>query len=219
MPAERKRLVGDLLFGFQLLMAWWFTVPQVIRSFSSTAGMTITWSLFCSIFVSVNLFLAIGAYRESRSRKALQVVWVYINWLVLWVAILIPTILHGTWKKSDTTVSWLIVVSVAILMVIRRKESLKATFTEPITRGLISLIVKSVPQLYIAYCIVNAGSNTGLSGITLTIGHITVCTRALEIYFTARQDGWNRKNIGLFISETGNELTWWITTVAWLMYN
>lgn len=215
---KQKFSHGDLLFGFQILMAWWFTIPQVIRSFSSTAGMTITWSLFCSVFVTVNLFLALGAYKESKSRKALQVVLVYTNWLALWVAILVPTILHGTWKKSDTTMSQLIVVSVAILMVIRRKESLKVTFTEPVTRGLISLIVKGVPQLYIAYCIIGAGSNKGLSGITLTIGHITVCTRILEICLAAKQDGWNRKNLGLFVSEAGNELTWWVTTVVWLLY-
>lgn len=217
MPTENKKLVGDLLFWFQFLMAWVFTVPQVIRSFSSTAGMTITWSMFCLAFVSINLFLARGAYQQSKSRKALQVMLVYINWFVLWLMMLVPMCIYGIWTRSDSLMTIMVLVGVVVIMVIRRKESLVTTISEPITRGIISLIVKSTPQLYIAYCIIKARSNSGLSLITLVVGHITVCTRIVEIYLAARQDGWNKKNVGLFISETGNELTWCVTTLVWCM--
>jgi hypothetical protein len=219
MTSESKKLAGDLLFWFQLLMAWVFTVPQVIRSFYSTAGMTITWSLFCTAFVLINLFLALGAWKQSnKSRKAAQIVLVYVNWLVLWLIMFIQVSIKGSWSMADSVLSALVIAFVAILLMVRRKESLVATISEPITRGMMSLIVKSVPQLFIGYCIVKAGSHDGLSGVTLTIGHITVCTRAVEIYLAARQDGWNRKNVGLFISETGNELTWLATTLIWLAY-
>jgi hypothetical protein len=218
MTCLKKRIAADLLFWFQLVMAWAFTIPQIIRSFHSTAGMTITWSMFCTSFVLVNLFLALGAYRQSNSRKAGQVVWVYINWLVLWFAMLVLVCIKGRWMRSDSLLTVVVLVSVMVLLVIRRKESLVATISEPITRGIVSLMVKSIPQLYIGYCIMSAGRNTGLAGMTLTIGHITVCTRAVEIFITARQDGWNRKNVGLFISETGNELTWLVTTAVWLAY-
>ena len=216
---NKKLTFGDFLFGLQILLAWIFTVPQVIRAFHSTAGMTMTWPMFCSAFVLVNLFLAIGAYKDSHSRKALQVTLVYANWLVLWVSILIPMSIYGTWKSNDTVVSTLILIAVGILLVARRESSLKATISEPITRGIVSLIVKSVPQLFIAYCIMQAGKNNGLAGTTLIIGHITVCIRIAEIYSAAKQDGWTRKNVGLFISEAGNELTWVITTLAWIAYN
>jgi hypothetical protein len=175
--------------------------------------------MFCTAFVLVNLFLALGAYKQSKSRKALQVVLVYINWLALWFTMLISLSFNVKWMKSDSVLTILVIISLAILLVLRRRESLIATISEPITRGLVSLIVKSVPQLYIAYCIIHAGSNTGLAGITLAIGHATVCLRAIEIYIAAKENGWNRNNIGLFISETGNESTWLITTIAWIAYN
>lgn len=218
MSSENKRLAADLLFWFQLIMAWSFTVPQIVRSLHSTGGMTITWSLFCSLFVLINLFLAWGAYRQSKSRKALQIVLVYANWQILWIVMFVIISLKGVWTRDDTVVTVILVLAVMVLLAIRRKESLVATVSEPITRGIMSLIVKSTPQLFIAYCIVKSGSNDGLAGMTLTIGHITVLARVAEICIAAKQDGWNRKNVGLAISETGNELTWCVTTAAWLAY-
>ncbi|MFA6536484.1 MAG: hypothetical protein WCT25_03615 [Candidatus Paceibacterota bacterium] len=218
MSKEDKKLFGDFLFWLQFAMAWVFTVPQVIRSFYSTKGMTITWSMFCALFVLVNLFLALGAYRDSRSRKAGQVVFVYANWLLLWSVMFVVASLKGVWTTTDSLLSIIIVIGVAILLLARKRESLFATITEPITRGIVSLIVKSVPQLYIGYCIVRDGNNSGLVGTTLLIGHVTVLIRIFEICLAARQDGWSRKNQGLFISEAGNESTWLVTTVIWLAY-
>jgi len=218
MTSEKKRLAGDLLFWFQLVMAWAFTVPQVIRSLSSTAGMTITWTMFCSAFVLINLFLALGAYRQSKSRKAGQVVLVYANWLILWMTLLVIICIKGQWFAKDTVLTGLILASLAALLVVRRRESLVATISEPITRGFVALLLKSVPQLFIGYCIIVAGRKDGLAGLTLIIGHITVCTRLAEIVLTARQDGWTRRNIGLLIGETGNELSWLVTTTIWMLY-
>ena len=218
MTTENKNVAGDLLFGFQLLMAWAFTVPQVIRSFYSTAGMTITWTMFCLAFVIINLFLAYGAYEQSRSRKAIQIVVVYANWFVLWFILFSIICVKGTWVMKDTVLTWLIIFSLVVLLVVRRRESLVATFSEPITRGIIGLILKGVPQLFIGYCIINAGRNDGLSGFTLAIGHVVVSARLFEICLAARQDGWHRKNIGMLISELGNEISWLVTTAIWFMY-
>ncbi len=218
MSTEKKRWAGDLLFWFQLIMAWAFTVPQVIRSLQSTAGMSITWTMFCSAFVLVNLFLAYGAYEQSRSRKAGQVVLVYVNWLVLWLTLFAIISVKGTWFRKDTMLTILIFISLALLLAVRRKKSLIATVSEPITRGLIALLLKSVPQLFIGYCIIAAGRKDGLSGLTLTIGHITVCTRLIEIWLAARQDGWNRRNVGMLIGESGNEISWLVTTAIWFTY-
>ena len=174
--------------------------------------------MFCSAFVTVNLFLALGAYRQSGSRKAGQVVLIYANWLILWSVMLAIITIKANWTTTDSILSLIVLVSVAVLLVIRKRESLVATISEPITRGIVSLLVKSIPQLYIAYCIIHVGRNDGLAGLTLFIGHVTVCTRVVEICITAKQDGWNLKNKGLFISEAGNESTWIITTIIWLAY-
>jgi uncharacterized protein with PQ loop repeat len=218
MSTENKRFTGDLLFGFQLVMAWIFTVPQVVRSFQSTAGMTITWTMFCSLFVLINLFLAIGAYQQSKSRKALQVVIVYGNWLVLWLTLFATISVKGSWYFQDTVLTAIIVLCTMVLLAVRWRQTVVATVSEPITRGIVALFLKSVPQLFIAYCIIRAGKSDGLSGVSLIIGHITVCTRLAEIILAARQDGWNKKNVGMLVSESGNEISWLCTTVAWLVY-
>jgi hypothetical protein len=218
MSSENKKVAGDLLFWFQLSMAWAFTVPQVIRSLTSTVGMTVTWSSFCTAFVLVNFFLALGAYKQSRSRKAGQVVLVYANWVLLWLTLAIIIGIKGVWSAKDTLLTILILISMSVLLIVRRKESLVATVSEPITRGIMSLLFKSVPQLFLAYCIVAAGSKAGLSWISLIVGHITIWARLLEICLAARQDGWSRRNIGLVISEVGNELSWLVATIAWLAY-
>ena len=111
-----------------------------------------------------------------------------------------------------------ILLLLVALFMIRRKESLVATLTEPITRGLSALLFKSVPQLYLAFCIANAGQSKGLPGLSLFIGHVTIAARLVEIFLAAKQDGWNRKNIGLMISESGNEVSWLVVTIVWFMY-
>ncbi|MFA6898555.1 MAG: hypothetical protein WC250_04090, partial [Candidatus Paceibacterota bacterium] len=121
MSKEDKKLFGDFLFWLQFAMAWVFTVPQVIRSFYSTKGMTITWSMFCALFVLVNLFLALGAYRDSRSRKAGQVVFVYANWLLLWSVMFVVASLKGVWTTTDSLLSIIIVIGVAILLLARKR--------------------------------------------------------------------------------------------------
>src|ERR1035437_5188531 len=119
MTTENKRLGSDLLFWFQLIMAWAFTVPQAIRLFSSTAGMTITWAMFCSTFSLINLFLARGAYLQSRSRKAGQVVLVYANWFFLWLTLFVFICIKGVWFPKDTILSLLILVSLVALLFVR----------------------------------------------------------------------------------------------------
>ena len=215
---RKPNIGGDLLFVFQITMAWAFTVPQVIRSLNSTAGMSITWTMFCSLFVLINLFLALGAYEQSKSRKALQVMLVYANWMILWMTLFVIIAMKGVWIWKDTLLSIMIIVGLLVLLALRRKNTLVDTVSEPITRGIIALLLKSVPQLFIAYCIIAAGRKDGLSGATLTIGHITVCTRLAEIFIAARQDGWNMRNKGLLIGEAGNEISWIVTTSVWLCY-
>jgi hypothetical protein len=226
---NRKDLSGDIFFGLQFGAAWVFTVPQFVRSFTSTAGMTTTWSLLCAIFCLVNLTIAVTGYRQAKTktRKGWQLITVYANWVVLWSAMLVSMLINGHWTTNDTLVTSLVVISVSVMlgfkMLISRfageKVSLRSAFMEPITRGIISLIVKSTPQLFIAFCIYRAGSNSGLIWSALLIGHITVCLRIAEIWLGVRQDRHLTKpNKGLLISEIGNEITWLVTTAFWLYF-
>lgn len=185
--------------------------------------MTITWSLFCSVFVLVNLFLAIGGHKQARTNKSIQLIIVYANWLVLWLAMLAVISVKGTWSNTDSLLSAIVCIGVMCILALRKQNTLTLTLSEPITRGMISVIVKSTPQLYIAYCIIHAGSNDGLAGATLLIGHLTVCIRIIEVLSAVmvKKDGklnWSRHNIGLLISEAGNEVTWCVTTLVWFMY-
>lgn len=223
-----NRLVSFLktytLFGLQIFMAWVFALPQVICSFKSTAGMPITWSFLCTVFAVVNLFLAIGAYRIQKTNKSGQLIFVYSNWVLLFGSMFVAIALNKSWTVTDTILVAVVVLGSALVISVRWGGGILSTVTEPITRGIISLIVKSIPQLYVGYCIIHDGANTGLPWQTLLVGHITVCIRIGEIFFSAMTKGvggqhnWSRHNIGLLISEVGNEITWCVTTVIWSLY-
>ncbi len=211
-------LKAYLLFGTQIVMACWFIFPLVIKPFHSTEGMSITWTMFGDLFVTVNLVLALSQYQTSRSRDDLRVVIVYIVWIVVWSAGLVSIIINGSWLEKDTIVTVAILVGVLILLGVRWNGSLRATTTEPLTRGFVALLLKSTPQIYLAYCIMSARSHGGLHWQTLLIGHITVITRWIEIALAAKKNGLNRKNLGMIISESGNELSWLAVTWAWFKF-
>ncbi len=211
-----KKWFGDLLFGFQVIMAWVFTIPQTYKAFSHQG--TITWALFCFMYVLISLPLAIGGYKEKRSRKSWQVMMIYINFVILWFSFLTVSVLCLSWSVKDSEISCLILLGVSLILFFRKKESFMLTIADPVTKGWLSFGIKSTLQLYVGYLIISTKSSSMLAMTSMVVGHITVSTRIIEVYLTASDDGWSPNKKGLFWSELGNELTWCLTTLAWFMF-
>ena len=56
-----------------------------------------------------------------------------------------------------------------------------------------------------------------MAGAMLLTGHIGIMTRLGQLWFAIREAGWDRNRLGVVLSETANEVTWILVTVAWLV--
>ncbi len=214
--ATEKKLTGDLLFGLQVILSWMFTIPLIGKAFAHHG--TITWPMFCLIYVLINLFLAIGAYTDKPSRKLWHVMMLYINFTILWFAFLLTCLFRVSWSLEDSEVTVFVLMGIFSILFLRKKESFVQTILDPVTRGWLSFGIKSTLQVYVGYMIVSTKNNTMLPLTGLIAGHITVLMRTAEVYLAARKSGWQLNNKSLFWSELGNEFTWCLTTLAWFKY-
>ncbi len=213
--ATEKRLSGDLLFGLQIILSLGFITPQIIKGFAGYG--TITWPLFCFVYVFFNVLLAVGAHKEKRSRKSWQLLGIYSTFSVFWMVYLLVLLFKVPWSEKDTVITICVLACIVFILFTRKKGTMFATITDPITRGWLSFAIKSSLQIYLAYRILTSGSRAELALTSLLVGHITVSLRLVEIYIAARTDGWNQHYKGMFWGEFGNELTWCFTTMVWFL--
>jgi len=49
------------------------------------------------------------------------------------------------------------------------------------------------------------------------VGHFTILVRLGQIYFLVKEAGWDKNRVWLAISETANEISWGVATIAWVV--
>src|SRR5262245_41233814 len=123
-------MTADLLFVFQIVMAWVFGLAQAKRMLSSTQGMTITWFLFFECCLALNLYLARGAHRDLKDRKSWQILMVYVNWTILITVNLAIILWRGSWSLHDATLSFLVLGSGAAFLLSAFRGSLARTVAD-----------------------------------------------------------------------------------------
>jgi pseudouridine-5'-phosphate glycosidase len=84
---------------------------------------------------------------------------------------------------------------------------------------MLAIFFKAMPQLIMGYNFVVSGSGSGLSLVALIIGHCTIWIRLSQLALIVRRAEWkwNRNDIGIVVAETGNEASWIIVTIVWLL--
>mgnify|MGYP001576272430 FL=1 len=184
---------------------------------NGTQNIHMAMFLCVEIFVSVNLALAIQAHWAKPSRVTRQAVIVYSTWVVLWGAVLAQTLYRGTpWDTADAITLGLVATGAMVILLIARMYH--TGIRSPLIRGYLSLAFKAVPQLSQAYKIVAMGGAPGLGWVMVLGGHATIMTRFGQLFFSFRESKSERNRIGLLVSEAGNELSWIIVTICWLVY-
>jgi len=208
--------IAEILFWFQIVMAWVYTVPQACKLFESTQGITIVLFLLQMAFLVFNLSLAIGACKNNPSRERKQTLLIYVNWTFLIGVLFAIALMKVTWKNSD----WLAVLATVIgtVVVVLIGLMSKLSYKDPIIRGLLSCLYKAVPQFYLGWFIWHSGGGAGLAPVMVWAGHITALTRIAQIGVVIKKSGWDRNLAGIVLSESGNELSWTFATVMWLVF-
>ena len=213
--AARDRLIADALFVVQLLCASAFAVGQLYAMRRTVEGVSVTWIGLWVLFLLVNLVLAVNAYRAHASRISAQTVLIYAAWAAVCGLTLVMLLLAEAtrWNHVDTVTAVITGTGMAGAIVIGRARGL--AISDPMVRAAFAVFSKAVPQLTLAWNISLHGGG-GISVVAFTVGHITICTRLWQVWYSIREAGWDRNRIGIAIGEAANELSWIVTTVAWV---
>jgi hypothetical protein len=107
-------------------------------------------------------------------------------------------------------------VAGGVLLTLAWGKIKRLPFTDPMVSGFLAVCFIGLPQLTLAYKIFTEGG-AGMAGAMLLAGHIGIMTRLGQLWFAIREAGWDRNRRGAVLSETANEVTWILVTVAWLV--
>jgi hypothetical protein len=118
------------------------------------------------------------------------------------------------WDGKDTFTAAMVAGGVLLTLAWGKIKHL--TFTDPLVSGFLAVCFIGLPQLTLAYKIFTEGG-AGMAGAMLLAGHIGIMTRLGQLCFAIREAGWDRNRQGAVLSETANEVTWILVTVAWLL--
>ena len=170
---------------------------------------------FWFAFVMMNLGLAIGASRKVTDRVIKQAVANYFTWtLVIGLAFFTLLMQGASWNSIDSLTSIITGIGIFGLIVYARTSGLE--IFDPIIRGGFALLFKFVPQMTLAVNIWRYGGS-GIALYTIWVGHFIISMRIGQIWISARKTNWDRHRIGVVIGELGNEVSWIVVTIVWLL--
>lgn len=211
-----KRLTADLLLGVQIAGGLLITGSQIARSFSSTQGLSIAMFGLALVFFGLNLVLAIKAHKNQPSRITRQAVFVYVLWMVLCATLVIVALANdpSAWDRSETTISVIAALSAIIVIVVALLKGL--SLSNPMVRSWLAIALKAAPQVAQAHKLFIVGG-TGLAGLAIVGGHMTMLTRIGQLVFSIREASWDKNRWASFWSEMANWLTWVLVTIVWFV--
>ncbi|MBM3946205.1 MAG: hypothetical protein FJ315_02235 [SAR202 cluster bacterium] len=204
----------DLLFVVQIGAAGIFGVSQTVRLVTTQEGVNVTWFLYWLIFLLLNLVLTTRGHAAHPSRVAWQAAASYAWWSLFSTASLVTFLVQSPsrWDGRDTVTTLAVAASVAALALWYRGLPLR----DPMVRGWLALAFKSLPQVVLAVKVAMDGG-AGVAGIAIVAGHLTILVRIAQLGFSIAEAGWDRNRRASFLSEVGNEATWMLVTVVWLL--
>ncbi len=211
-----KNTIADFLFAIQILGAFVFCGAYALRLIHDITGFSLAQFGLAISYLVFHLALAFGAHRADPSRGTRQIISTYIVWFVLGACVLVAA---GTnpayrWNTKDTTT--LVTAAALTIVVLLMSAARRLPLNDPMVEASFAIAYKSVPQTLLAWKFLAEGGS-GLPGLAVVVGHITILIRLGQIYFIVKKAGWDRNRVWLAVSETANELSWVIATIAWLL--
>ena len=221
----KKLTIVDILFWVQIVFAFEFCRSQCVGMLRNTEGINITWFISWIAFSSLNFFLTLHLNKgTAKNKMTTYLLWSYGIWGMGAVACASVMIVTGSgiWNIRDWLNLGIVAGGILAVSVVARKKGLPILpYPDPIVKGWFALCFKSLPQVVLAINIAIIGGGRGLSAGAVWIGHITVCIRLGQLIYTwwdLRCKGATDRNCnGSLLSEIGNEISWIMVTVAWLL--
>ena len=216
MIIKKDELFGDILFVIQLFAAICFCGAQIYVFTTNIEGASITWVLFWLGFVFINLVLSIQAFFDAKDRIIKQTVINYAAWTVSITITFSVLLWQGAkWSAVDSITSTIVGIGFASLLIYKFKK--KLNIYNPRLKAGTAILLKAVPQLMLAYNIILFGGS-GIATYTIIIGHIMINLRIFQVSLSARVVGWDENRKSIVFGELGNELSWIVATIAWIIF-
>lgn len=213
--SSKKRMITDLLFGVQIIGATLFCGAYTLRSLKDVTGSSAAQFGLVATYLVFHLTLGLGAHRASPSRVTRQAIATYAIWFVLILTTIGAVITNPMyrWNTKDTTTVLTAAVLTGTVIILSFVRKLR--FSDPAVKASFAIAYKSVPQVLLAWKFLAEGAS-GTPGLSVVVGHATILIRLGQIYFMVKEAGWDRNRIWLAVSESANEVSWIVATIAWL---
>lgn len=211
---KTKKVANEILFYFQLIAGIIFGVSQIIHMLNnSTQGLSISMFSFTLVYLLINWTLSLSSDRRAPSKITKQIlINTTLGFIIYFLFVLILFIkAESFWSQNDSVTSLSVVIFLIILII--KSNQNKRKLLDPINKGVISLIFKSTPQLFLAIKVFKEGGD-GLNITMLIIFHLLVLARIYQIISSTKEAKWEKNRKSLLISEIGNEFTWILVTIA-----
>jgi hypothetical protein len=215
MPTTRQ-LTADILFLIQIVLGIIFGGSEFLRLLKTSQGIPIFWLASWLAFLLINLALTIRAHLRRPSRVTLQAIGSYALWTVIIASDLAILFIKGSdiWRASDTITAAIVGAGIAVTLLWGYRKG--RGLGDPIVHGYFGVLFIGIPQITLAYTILQEGGQ-GLAGLALLASNFSILIRLALLGFAIAEAGWDRNRKGAAMSESANEMTWLLVTLAWLI--
>ena len=209
--------LGIFLFWFQVFCALFSGSAQALKMLDSTQGLTLSFFIFQIGFMLINLGLSYDALTSANTNRQMkfQSIIVYLMWTIfsiLHISIVLWK-MPDLWRNIDTVSTSIVLLGLLLIFIYMKIK--KFPVSAPYIRMSIAILLKSLPQLFLAGSIFLYGGS-GVSGWWLLFGHFIIISRIGHLWISNNQ-GWNINTRASLISEIWNEITWATATIVWLV--
>lgn len=199
-----------------------FCSAQIVRTLTTTEGMSIAQYAAFTCSVMLGLVLAFDSRREQLrhgiSVTAInQQIMIFGTWSVFCTALILTVLFRANyaWSAMDAVIVASTLVGLIATWCWSKRTG--AGMKDPAVKAWNSISLKSIPQLFLGYHILQNGG-AGLAGLTIAVGHFSIMVRITHLSFSFWKEGSNRPKRWLMITEVVNELSWFGTTVCWFYW-
>jgi hypothetical protein len=212
-----KQFTADSLFLAQIGLALVFGGSEFLRLLNTSQGIPLFWLASWLAFLLINLVLTIRAYITCPSRVTLQAVSCYALWTVIIASDLVVLFVKGTdiWRAADTITAMIVAAGIAAILLWGRRRG--HGLGGPIVHGYLGILFIGIPQITLAYTIFQEGGQ-GLAGAALLASNFSILIRLGLLGFAIAEAGWDLNRKGAALSESANEISWLLVTLAWLSH-
>ena len=229
---HHKNASTDLMAIIGVVCAAWFCIAQIKQAFVSVEGVSLAQLVAFTGSMILGWWLAYNSRKQQPGRIISQQIAQFATWTTLgliWVGVLVFEIEEYSWTPFDTVVLTCAIVGFAGSVSWARHH--KRPLSHPAIKAWISISLKSMPQLFLAYLIFQEGGG-GWKTSTVFAGHVSITMRLIPLSVSCIRDirKSHAESLGarirevelrkrwLLVIDVCNSASWWVVTFMLYMY-